>query len=178
MPQVILELIFVDMVKAIFNPFFAALVLCAILAATLSTIDSQILVIASVVAEDFYAVVAGPKASDKRILLASRLSALIACVVALAIALLKISSIFEVVYYCWVGIGSAFGPLVSASLYFKKLTKNAALAGMLIGGTVGAFWITSGSEISAALPGFIAGFASIWIISNLSQSKAITNIAS
>ncbi|HXW52845.1 MAG TPA: sodium/proline symporter [Myxococcota bacterium] len=164
------ELIFVDMVKALFSPFFAAFVLCAILAATLSTIDSQILVIASVVAEDFYAVVAGRKASDKRILLTSRLSALFACVVALAIALVKISSIFAVVYYCWVGIGSAFGPLVIASLYFKRLNKNAALAGMLVGGTVGAFWITLGSSISAALPGFVAGIATIWIISNIPQA--------
>lgn len=163
------ELIFVDMVKAIFNPFFAAFILCAILAATLSTVDSQILVVASVMGEDFYAALAKTKATDKSILLVSRISAAMVCIVAFGIALIKISSIFDLVYYCWVGIGSAFGPLVIASLYFKRLTKNAALAGVIVGGGVGALWITSGSEISAALPGFVAGIATIWLLSNRSS---------
>lgn len=160
------ELIFVDMVKALFNPFIAAFILCAILAATLSTIDSQVLVVASVMAEDFYAVMSGPRVSDKSVLLVSRITAILVCIFALGIALFKISSIFALVYYCWVGIGSAFGPLVIASLYFKKLTKNAALFGIIVGGSVGAFWITLGSDISAALPGFLAGIATIWILSN------------
>lgn len=159
------ELIFVEMVKALFNPFFASLVLCAILAATLSTIDSQVLVVAGAVAEDFYAALS-PTASDKHIVLVSRLAAIATCLVALGIALFKISSIFELVYYCWVGIGSAFGPLVIASLYFKKLTKHAALVGMLTGGLVGGLWIMVDSPISAALPGFMASMLTIWFISN------------
>lgn len=161
------ELIFVDMVKAIFNPFLAAFILCAILAATLSTIDSQVLVVASVMAEDFYAVVANTRASDKSILLVSRLTTILVSAAAFIIALFKTTSIFDLVYYCWVGIGSAFGPLVIASLYFKKLTADAALMGVIIGGSVGAFWITLGSPISAALPGFVSGFATIFLLSNL-----------
>jgi sodium/proline symporter len=156
------ELIFVDMVKAIFNPFFGSLVLCAILAATLSTVDSQVLVVAGAIAEDFYAALSSGS-SDKKIVLVSRVAAITTCLVALGIALFKISSIFELVYYCWVGIGSAFGPLVIAALYFKRLTKNAALLGMLTGGLVGGLWIAVDSPISAALPGFAAGFLVIWI---------------
>lgn len=162
------ELIFVDMVKFIFNPFFASLILCAILAATLSTVDSQVLVVASVAGEDFYAALLKDKAPDKKILLVSRLAAVATCLVALIIALFKISSIFELVYYCWVGIGSSFGPLVIASLYFKRLTKNAALAGMIVGGLVGTFWILLGFSISAALPGFLSGLITIWAVSRFS----------
>lgn len=167
------ELIFVDMVKAIFDPFFAAFILCAILAATLSTADSQILVVASVIAEDIFAAL-NKQANDKSILLVSRVSAIITCLIALGIALCKISSIFSLVYYCWVGIGSAFGPLVIASLYYKKLTKDAALAGMIVGGLVGAFWIATASEISAALPGFVAGLLTIFLVSQL---KRVPNIS-
>ena len=164
------ELIFVDMVKSIFNPFFASLVLCAILAATLSTIDSQVLVVASALAEDFYAALR-TNAPDEKIVLVSRLSAIGTCCVALAIALCKFSSIFSVVYYCWVGIGSAFGPLVIASLYFKKLTKNGALLGVLSGGLVGAFWIMLDTPVSAALPGFVAGLLVIWLASRATKNS-------
>jgi sodium/proline symporter len=156
------ELLFVDMVHALFNPFLASLVSCAILAATLSTIDSQVLVIASAVAEDFYASII-KKPTDKNILKVSRLTAIIICLIALGIALLKITSIFELVYYCWVGIGSAFGPLVIASLYFKNLTERAALVSMLAGGLTGGLWITLNTPISATLPGFLAGLLGLWI---------------
>jgi sodium/proline symporter len=167
------QLIFIDMVKAIFSPFFASFILCAILAATLSTLDSQVLVVASVIAKDFYSILANTKVSDKKILRVSRLTAVMVCLISLSIALCKISNIFDLVYYCWVGIGCAFGPLVIASLYFSQITKNGALAGMLIGGGVGAFWITLSSSISAALPGFIAGIATIWLISQLETVKKL-----
>jgi Na+/proline symporter len=154
----------------LFNPFLASLVSCAILAATLSTIDSQILVVASAVAEDFYAaVIKNP--TDKNILKISRLTTAITCLFALGIALLKITSIFELVYYCWVGIGSAFGPLVIASLYFKNFTKRAALLGMLAGGLTGSFWITLNTPISATLPGFLVGLLGIWLGGIKTSSK-------
>jgi sodium/proline symporter len=158
------------MVKSIFNPFIAAFILCAILAATLSTIDSQVLVVASVMAEDFYAALVKTRATDKTILLVSRLTTVIVSIAAFVIALFKTTSIFDLVYYCWVGIGSSFGPLVIASLYFKKLTANAALLGVIAGGLVGAFWITIGSPISAALPGFVIGIVTIWLVSKFSKS--------
>ena len=78
---------------------------------------------------------------------------------------MKISSIYELVYYCWVGMGSAFGPLVIATLYFNKLTKNAAIFGMLFGGAVGLCWIWLDSSISATIPGFIAGGGAILLVS-------------
>ncbi len=164
------ELIFVDMVKAIFSPFIAAFILCAILAATLSTIDSQILVVASVVAEDIYAAAVNSKTSDKKVVMVSRLSAGFTCLIALLIALTKTSSIFNMVYYCWVGMGSAFGPLVIASLYFKRLTANGALAGMLVGGSVGVLWILTDSQLSATIPGFIAGGIAIYMVSYIKRT--------
>lgn len=157
-----LELIFVDMVKTIFNPFWAALVSCAILAATLSTIDAQILVVASAIAEDCYKAMA-KHSSDKDIVMISRIATIIIALIALGIALIKITSIFALVYYCWVGIGSAFGPLVITSLYAKYLSSKAALIGLITGGLTGIFWITLNTSISATLPGFMIGMISIMI---------------
>lgn len=164
------ELIFVDMVKGIFNPFTASLLLCAIFAATLSTIDSQVLALTSIVTEDFLLVLF-KDSSDKNLLWASRIITALICILALTIALFKISSIFKMVYYCWVGMGSAFGPLVITSLYFKNITKNAGLIGMMVGGSIGALWIMSGSPISAMLPGFFSGMATIYLVSLLEIRK-------
>ncbi len=80
------------MVKQIFSPFLAAFILCAILAATLSTIDSQVLVVASVMAEDFYVAVINKKAADRTILFVSRVTVLLVCGAAFVIALGKFSS--------------------------------------------------------------------------------------
>lgn len=169
------ELIFVDMVKSLFNPFAASFILCAILAATLSTIDSQVIVLASVITEDFYhALVKDNAKNSKRALFISRLSTITVCLVALLISLMKSSSIFHMVYYCWVGIGSSFGPLVIASLYFKNLTKNAALIGMITGGLIGTFWIFLETELSAAVPGFLSGIISIWLITKFSRKNQLT----
>jgi sodium/proline symporter len=159
------QLIFVDMTKALFTPFFASFILCAIVAATLSTIDSQILVVASAISYDFFPSVFPHKANDKAILLMSRLSAVATCIVALCIALFKFSSIFSTVYYCWVGMGATFGPLVIASLFFRRLSYQAALLGMLSGGLVGLFWILLDSPVSANIPGSATGLLVIWLLS-------------
>lgn len=157
------ETIFVEMVQGYFSPFLASFILCAILAATLSTIDSQILVIAGIAGEDLLPALSKTKVSDKKVLLYSRVASVFTCLIALSVALAKISSIHQLVNYCWVGMGSAFGPLVIASLYFKKLNKFSAIAGLLTGGLVGLLWILLDTSVSATIPGFLAGFLVIWL---------------
>lgn len=159
------ELIFIEMTKGLFSPFFASLVLCAILSATLSTIDSQIIVLASVVSEDLYGQLINKNSDDKQILFVSRIATIVICLVGFGLAMLKIGSIHDVVYYCWVGMGASFGPVVLASLYFKKVTKEALLTGMIAGATIGIGWILTGSPISATIPGFVTGFLTILLVS-------------
>lgn len=160
------ELIFVDMVHQLFNPFLAGLILCAILAATLSTMDSQILVLAAVISEDLYKKTFVQAANAKQVVWVTRLAIVAVSLVALSIAYVKPDTIFELVKYCWVGLGCAFGPLVLMCLHYKRTTRAGAIAGMLFGGAMGAFWERfAGAELSPMIPGFFGGLLVIWIVS-------------
>jgi sodium/proline symporter len=160
------ELIFVEMVHQLFNPFLAGLILCAILAATLSTMDSQILVLAAVISEDLYKKTFDKAASAKKVVWVTRIAIVAVSLVALAIAYVKPDTIFELVKYCWVGLGCAFGPLVIMSLHFKNITREGAMVGMLFGGAMGAFWESAtGSTLSPMIPGFFGGLFVIWFVS-------------
>lgn len=159
------ELVFVEMVQHLFSPFFAGLVLCAILAATISTMDSQILVLASVIAEDLYKNTLHKNATSQQVVWVSRLSVVITCIAALAIAYERPKTIFELVNYCWVGLGCSFGPVLLMCLYYKKTTRYGAFCGMLFGGFIGALWNGLGFGISAMIPGFFGGLATVWLVS-------------
>lgn len=164
------ELIFVEMVHQLFSPFFAGLILCAILAATLSTMDSQILVLAAVISEDLYKKTFAPKASAKQVVWVTRLAIISVSLTALVIAYIKPDTIFELVKYCWVGLGCAFGPLVLMSLHSKTITRNGAIAGIVFGGAIGALWeALTGSSVSPMIPGFFGGLFIIWFVSKLSS---------
>ncbi|WP_079989421.1 sodium/proline symporter [Candidatus Protochlamydia phocaeensis] len=166
------QMIFVEMVKGIFHPFIAGFILCAVLAASLSTMDSQILVCASVISEDLYAMFAKQeKASDKQLLI-SRLGVVLVSFVALGLALNKSATIMDTVSYSWAGLGSAFGPLVIVSLYSKRINRYGAMAGMLIGAVVAMGWSYLNSliweyTIPAMIPGFACNLISIYLISYL-----------
>jgi sodium/proline symporter len=163
------ELIFVQMTKDLFHPFLAGLILCAILAATLSTVESQILVLASILAEDVYKGTFNPKASSKSLLYVSRASVFSVTACALAIASFKTTTIFELVNYCWVGLGCSFGPIVILALYSKTVSRRGALAGMVSGGVIGATWHTLGIPVTAMLPGFFAGIFVALLISRFDK---------
>ena len=165
------ELLFVDMVRTLFYPFIGAFVLCSILAATISTMDSQILVLASSFAEDFYKRMVRKNASSKEILLISRLSIFVIALVAWAIAYNNEQSIYHLVQYAWYGLGSAFGPIIIASLYARKVNKYGAWAGILVGGGVAAFWPLVPLDWPTLLPGFTLGMFSIFLVSWITRKK-------
>ena len=150
--------------KSLFHPYFAGLILCAILAATISTIDSQIIVLASVLAEDIYKKIFNTDASDKAVLFASRFFVIIIALFALLMAAARPASIFKIVEYAWFGLGSAFGPALLYSLYSKNITKQAALWGILTGGIVSALWLTLNTNISAMFPGAGLSFLVMFIL--------------
>lgn len=169
------ELVFIEMVKENFHPFFIGMILCAVLAATINAMSSQVLVLSSNLTEDFYKKLFRKNASSKELLVVSRAGVILVALVSFAIAYIKPSSIYTLVLYAWSGLGSAFGPLLLLSLYWKKINKYGAWAGILIGGSCAAFWPyfneLLGTAIPAMIPAFSCSFASILLVSYLTQPK-------
>lgn len=159
------QLIFVQITNALFHPFIAGTILCAILAATLSTIDSLILTAGSSIAHDIYGVWIAPASSQKNLITISRIGSLAASTIALAIAWGNNSSIYELVNYAWAGLGSAFGPLIIATLYNSRVTSQGALWGMITGGLVSALW----PYHLPLVPGFIANILVMQIVSTATR---------
>lgn len=166
------ELVFVEIVKNLFHPLIIGFFLCGMIAANMSTMDSQILVCASVLSEDFYKHIFKKNASPLELLRASRISVIIVSVAALLIASFTNSSIFSMVLYAWSGLGSSFGPLVIMSLYDSKATRAGAITGILLGGLVSGLWpminphLTT-IEIPNIIPGFFTGLLSIYLVSRM-----------
>ncbi|GAB4189204.1 MAG: sodium/proline symporter PutP [Simkaniaceae bacterium] len=169
------QLVFVKMVHNLFPPYLAGFVLCAVLAATISTMDSQILVLASSLAEDFYKRVFRRNASSKEILWVSRLCILLVAALAYLIAFKRFGTIFNLVSYAWFGLGSTFGPLLIFSLYSKKANKYGAWAGILLGGGTAAVWPYFDNRfqwnIPTLIPAFLLSCLAIWLVSYYTRHK-------
>jgi sodium/proline symporter len=163
------EQVFILMVTQNFHPFLVGLFLCAILAATINATSSQVLVLSSTLTEDIYKKLFRKTASSKELLLVSRFGVILVAAVAFLIAIAKISSIYTLVQYAWSGLGSSFGPLLLLSLYSKKVTKQGAWAGILVGGLVSAIW-PSFSCVPPLIPGFFGSLFSILFFSRLTKA--------
>lgn len=139
------ENVFIEMIKQVFTQdlhlaFIGGLFLCGILAAIMSTADSQLLVTASSVAEDLFKGVFRKDASDKTVLRVSRATVVIVAVVAYIIALNPKSSVMGLVSNAWAGFGAAFGPIVLLSLYWKRVNLPGAIAGIVSGAATVLVW--------------------------------------
>lgn len=155
------EAVFSESIKLMFPAFIAGLFLCAILAASMSTADSQLLAASSAVGQDIFKGLIKKDASDKTVLLVSRISVFAIAVVGLLLALNPDSSIFNLVSFAWSGFGATFGPLILLALYWKKATAAGAIAGLIAGGVTDVVWHYIPSSISPLfgiyeiLPAFI-----------------------
>jgi sodium/proline symporter len=152
------ETVFIVLTETIFNPWVAGVLLAAILSAIMSTIDSQLLVCSSAVAEDFYRSILKKEASQKELVWIGRVAVLILALIATAFAANPESRVLDLVSYAWGGFGAAFGPVIILSLFWKKMTRNGALAGMITGAVTVIVWknLTGGIfEVYEILPGFI-----------------------
>lgn len=139
------ESVFIEMIKKLFTdnlalPFIGGLFLCGILAAIMSTADSQLLVTASAVSEDLYHSFIDKKADSKKIMNVSRATVVIISVLAFAIAWDPNSSIMGLVSNAWAGLGSAFGPIVLLSLFWRRTNLAGAIAGIVSGGLTVLIW--------------------------------------
>jgi sodium/proline symporter len=169
------EQVILNIVKTTLAPFFAGLVLCAILAATTNVMAAQILVVASNLSEDFYKRVFRRHATSDELLWVSRFSVVFISLVGFGIAFFRISTIYELVQYSWSGLGASFGPLLLMSLYMKSINKFGAFAGILVGGLTAAIWPYFDNlykwEIPSLIPGFIFGILAIQGVSLLMRKR-------
>jgi sodium/proline symporter len=174
------EKVFIEMVRSLFHPLAAGFVLCGLMAASMSTIDSQILVCGSVFSEDFYKHLFKKHASTRELLMVSRLGVFLVSALSLFFALSKNSTIQEAVHYAWSGLGCAFGPLVLMSLYSKSANRYGAIAGVLVGGLIAGGWdfvngYLTTTKIPAMIPGFFFSWVSICLVSYLTNSTKVEN---
>ena len=171
------ETIFIVLSQLLFSPLIAGFLLAAILAAIMSTISSQLLVTSSSLTGDFYQAFLHRDASEKQLVLVGRISVFLVALVAIYLAYDRNSSILSLVSNAWAGFGAAFGPVVIGCLYWKGMTRNGALAGIISGAVTVLIWIyapitINGQSLSAwmyeIVPGFIVCSLAIYVFSKLS----------
>ncbi|WP_026677658.1 sodium/proline symporter PutP [Fictibacillus gelatini] len=168
------ETVFIQLSDILFHPLITGFLLAAILAAVMSTISSQLLVTSSALTEDFYKAFIRKSASDKELVLVGRLAVLGVSLIALLLALNPNKTILSLVGYAWAGFGGAFGPVVLLSLYWRRMTKWGALAGMVVGAVTVIVWdqFKALDAIYEIIPGFIACAIAIFVVSLLTAKPS------
>ncbi|WED24989.1 sodium/proline symporter PutP [Vibrio sp. JC009] len=174
------EKIFMVLVNAMFHPVIAGILLAAILAAIMSTADSQLLVSSSALAEDFYKQLFKKDATSEQVVKVGRYGVIFLSVIAMILAGNPDSSVLGLVSYAWAGFGAAFGPAMVLSLYWSKMNRNGALAGILVGGVTIVIWkqLSGGwFDVYEIVPGIIFSTIAIFVVSLVSGEPDSTVLA-
>jgi solute:Na+ symporter, SSS family len=169
------ETVFIEFANLLFHPFITGFLLAAILAAIMSTISSQLLVTSSAVTEDFYKQFLKKNASDKELVLIGRLAVLTVAVIAVLLSLNPSETILSLVGYAWAGFGSAFGPLILLSLFWKRMTKWGALAGIIVGAITVLVWVQFPdlkAEVYEMIPGFFLSLLAVILVSLVTKDPS------
>lgn len=164
------ERIFMLLVNSMFHPVIAGILLAAILAAIMSTADSQLLVSSSALAEDFYKQVFRPQASSEEIVTVGRIAVIVLSIIALMLAMNPDSTVLGLVSYAWAGFGAAFGPALLISLFWKQMNRNGALAGIVVGAMTVVIWkqLSGGIfDLYEIVPGFVFATIAIVVVSKM-----------
>ncbi|MCE8035671.1 MAG: sodium/proline symporter PutP [Halomonas sp.] len=162
------ETVFMVMVNLIFHPVIAGILLAAILAAIMSTADSQLLVSSSALTDDFYKAIFRKDASQTELVWVGRLAVIAIAVLAYLLALNPDATVLDLVAYAWAGFGAAFGPALIMSLYWRRMNKWGALAGIVVGGVTVVVWAElSGGifDLYEIVPGVILAYIAIVVAS-------------
>ena len=167
--------VFIAFARKLFPTFIAGVLMAAILAASMSTADSQLLVASSSFTSDIYKPIIRKDASEKEVLWVGRMVVLIVAVIAYFIASSKAEgaqAIMNLVENAWAGFGSAFGPTIILSLFWRRFTYKGAVAGVTAGAACDVLWLAfmSGTGIYEIIPGFIAGFAAAVAVTLLDKA--------
>lgn len=169
------EQVFIELSKLLFNPWIAGILLSAILAAVMSTLSAQLLISSSAITEDFYKGFLRPKATEKELVWLGRAMVLVISAIAIWIAQDEHSEVLKLVEFAWAGFGSAFGPVVLFSLFWKRMTSAGAMAGMLVGAVVVFSWshlipkTSEWSQVYEMIPAFAMACIAIVVVSLISK---------
>ncbi len=172
------ESIFITLSTSYLPPIFAGFVMAGILAATISSSDSYLLISASAFAKNIYKDVAKKNATDKQVMTMTRITLLVIALIAIVIALDEDSVIFSIVSFAWAGFGATFGPLMIFSLFWKRINRAGAIAGMVSGAAMVFLWKLVISQLGGAfaiyelLPAFIFSSICIVVVSLLTKAPS------
>lgn len=158
------KMVFIAFARQLFPTFLAGILMAAIIAASMSTADSQLLVASSSFTSDIYKPIIRKEASEKEILWVGRIVVVIVAIIAFFIANSKgagAQAIMNLVENAWAGFGSSFGPVILLSLFWRRFTYKGAIAGVIGGALVDVLWynlLSASTGIYELFPGFLAGF--------------------
>ena len=160
------ERVFIELALILFNPWIAGMFLAAVLAAIMSTLSAQLLVCSSSLTQDIYKTFLRSEASQRELVWFGRIMVLAVALIALWLAADPDSRVLGMVSYAWAGFGAAFGPVVILSLLWKRMTRNGALVGMIVGAVTVLVWKQYGwFGLYEIVPGFILGMGAIVAVS-------------
>jgi len=172
------ENIFITLSTNYLPPILAGLVMAGILAATISSSDSYLLIAASAFSKNIFQGICKKNATDKQVMWISRITLLVLALVGMVIALDEDSVIFNIVSFAWAGFGATFGPLMLFSLFWKRTNKTGAIAGMVGGAGMVFLWklvikpIGGVFGIYELLPAFIFSAICIVVFSLLTKAPS------
>jgi sodium/proline symporter len=167
------EKVFMAMTAMLFHPVVAGICLSGILAAVMSTADSQLLVASSAVSEDLYKGMLRRRATPAELLWVGRIAVVVIALAAFALAADPGSKVLDLVAYAWAGFGAAFGPVILISLYWRDMSRAGAIAGVLAGGLIIIVWrqLDGGLfDLYEMIPGVLGSTAAIFVFSRLRPS--------
>ena len=172
------ETVFSALATTLFPALIAGIMISGILASTMSTSDSQLLAAASVISKNFFHGIIKKDATDKQVLTVSKMTVIGAALIGILFALDENSTVFGIVSYAWAGFGATFGPLVILSLFWRRMNKWGALAGMISGAATVIIWkevlkhLGGVFGIYELLPGFIVALIAIVVVSLLTKAPS------
>lgn len=169
------ENVFIIMAESLLPPFFAGIVMAGILAATISSSDSYLLIASSAISKNIFQGITKKDASEEQVMKIGRIGLLLIAVVAAVLALDSNSVIFRIVSFAWAGFGATFGPIILFALFWRDFTETGAIAGMITGGVVVVVWnkilkpMGGVFGIYELLPAFLLSCLAIVIFSKLTK---------
>lgn len=172
------ENIFAVMSSNLLPPLLAGIVMAGILAATISSSDSYLLIAASAFSKNIFQGVIHKKATDKQVMNVTRITLMVVALFGILIALDENSIIFKVVAFAWAGFGATFGPIILFSLFWKRTTLKGAVAGMISGASMVFIWnffikpLGGVFGIYELLPSFLVSCMAIIVVSLLSKEPS------
>ena len=171
------QLVVLMLVNHFLSSWWYGLAIALVISVVMSALAAQLLVSSSALSEDIYRVYVRPSAGKIELLAISRIAVIVIAIIAAICATNPDSSVFRMVAYAWSGLGAAFGPVILISLYSKRMTHAAAIAGMVSGAFTVIFWVVAGHYLGgifnlySLIPGFLVSCFVIWMISRVSKAS-------